>query len=335
MTTIIRRRGLGKSSAAGIAEKSKTGIQWVLSDQELPEDDVYIRWGCTANVPAKRIINTAKAIHEVNNKREFRRVLNPLGLCPLTFFAPDEVPNDELARGVVVRPEKHAQGRNIFLTRSREELRRLQNKFGKIYISHFVDKAEEYRVFVVQGRAVAVAKKTPGNPGDLAWNVARGGRFDNVRFGDWNLDVVDVAIKAFNASTLHFGGVDVMVGKDGACSVVEINSAPSLTSPYRQEKMAQGLDYLLTVSSDRIPVAGNKDNYRAYIHPGVCEEAFMPQEEAAPVAEPKVQPKPAPAAPKPVKVEVENKVADIIKMFRGLTGEQRIEAAQAIFKEQF
>jgi hypothetical protein len=76
MTTIVRRRKLGMSSVKGIAGFSKTGIRWVRSDRGIPEDDLFIRWGCTCNLPEGKVLNSAKAIHQVADKLGFRRVLN-------------------------------------------------------------------------------------------------------------------------------------------------------------------------------------------------------------------------------------------------------------------
>lgn len=276
MATIIRRRRLGMSSCKGIAEYSKKGITWVRSDKPLPEDDLYIRWGCTANVPAKNVLNTAKAIHEVNDKTGFRRVLDEKELCPATWFSHAEVPDHICGKGVIIRPAKHAQGRNIYLSRTGKELEEAIRKCGAgYYISEYIEKAEEYRVAVVQGRAVWVAKKTPADPEAIAWNVAKGGRFDNVRWDGWPLKVVRIAIEAFNCSSLDFGGVDVMVGKDGSVTVLEINSAPSLTSPYRQECMAKAFDYIIENGKERIPLVKERGGYLKFIHPAVCERAVL------------------------------------------------------------
>ena len=132
----------------------------------------------------------------------------------------------------------------------------------------------EYRVAVVQGRAAWVARKTPGNPEDVAWNVARGGRFDNVRWDEWPLKVVKIAIQAFNLTELDFGGVDVMVDREGECYVLEINSAPSLTSPYRQRCMAKCFDYMVE-HPERISVPEQRGGYRKFIHPALRDNAIV------------------------------------------------------------
>jgi len=263
------------SSAKGIATFSKTGIKWVRSDKPLPADDLYIRWGCTSTVPAKNVLNTAAAIHEVNDKAKFRVVLDEAELCPPTWQSIFDVPQEEVRLGVVFRPAVHSRGRHIYRCFSMLQLQECKYKHPDHYVSKFVDKVAEYRVCVVQGRAVWVAKKTPDDVNDLAWNVAKGGRFDNVRWDDWPLKAVKKSIEAFNLSNLDFGGVDVMVDKGGECYVVEINSAPSLTSPYRQECMAKAFDWIVLHGKKRIPLVEEKGGYSKFIHPAVCDRAKM------------------------------------------------------------
>lgn len=273
MATIVRRRKLGMSSVKGICQFSKMGIGWVRSDRPLPEDELYIRWGCTADVPTKKVLNNAGAIHLVNDKADFRGILNEHSLCPETWFSVEEVPDDALIDGVIVRKRNHSQGRGVHLCLDREGLSQVCSSLGdrNFYISRYIRKVAEYRVFVVQGRAVCVAKKTPANANAIAWNVAQGGRFDNVRWDDWPLKAVKVSIQGFLLSGLDFGGVDVMVDEDGACYILEINSAPSLTSPYRQQCMAKAFDYILQNGKEVIPLKKERGNYRKFIHPAIIE----------------------------------------------------------------
>ena len=285
MTTIIRRRKLGMSSVKGIVQFSETGIRWARSDRPLPDDPLYIRWGCTSDVPAKKVLNTAKAIHEVNDKREFRKVLDEAELCPVTYIDMNEIINAEGGLGVefplVVRPAKHAQGRHLYVVETIHEFKRIVQipaMRNGWYASELINKVAEYRVAVVQGRTVWVAQKTPGNPDDVAWNVAKGGRFDNVRWSDWPLKVVRVAIEAFNLSELDFGGVDVMVDAEGEVFVLEIISAPSLTSPYRQECFAKAFDYIIEYDKKRIPLIKKRGGYTKFIHPALEPKAKVVEE---------------------------------------------------------
>jgi len=275
---IVRRAKLGRTSCREISRLSNQGIVVVRHWRDrFPEGiSTAIRWGCTANIPVSSVLNSAEAIHQVNDKLGFRRTLNDAELCPATWFSVEDT--EPVVRGgitVIVRPERHAQGRRLHVCSTVQELRTACSRYPRYYISNLINKVAEYRVFVAQGRAVWVAKKTPGNPEDVAWNVALGGRFDNVRWNDWPLKAVKTSIQAFNLSSLDFGGVDVMVDANGNCYVLEINSAPSLTSPYRQECTAKALDYMLVHGKERIALVDRRGNYKKFIHPSVCEEALM------------------------------------------------------------
>jgi len=230
------------------------------------------------------VINSARAIHLVADKREFRRILNDHELCPRTWFSIDKMNEARHVNfPVIVRTRTHHQGRGLWtcdgVAVAQHVLFNNRLAEGEYYINEFIDKKHEYRVFVVQGRVVCVAKKTPGNPDDVAWNVAKGGRFDNVRWDDWDLRAVKIAIQAFNLSGLDFGGVDVMVEGEGDPYVLEINSAPSLTSPYRQECMAKAFDYIVANGKDRIPLIEERGGYTKFIHPAVCDRAKMKEDE--------------------------------------------------------
>jgi glutathione synthase/RimK-type ligase-like ATP-grasp enzyme len=263
------------SSVKGIAGFSKTGIRWVRSDRGIPEDDLFIRWGCTCNLPEGKVLNSAKAIHQVADKLGFRRVLNKAELCPKTWFD-KYLPHD--VGKVVLRTRTHHQGRGLWVYDANSlalGLKMIDLGPNGFYVNKFIDKVAEYRVCVVQGRAVWVTVKTPGNPNDVAWNVNKGGRFDNVRWDDWPLKAVKKSIEAFNLSDLDFGGVDVMVDKEGECYILEINSAPSLTSPYRQECMAKAFDYIVANGKDRIPLVEGRGGYTKFIHPAINGNAKM------------------------------------------------------------
>jgi len=287
---ILRRRKLGNGSCTGIKGFSNKIDAIVRNDQPFPADtSLVIRWGTTSNVPCRNVINTAEAIHRVGDKAGFRRVLmgkafdGPMDewttpLCPTTVFELDDIYHDNyhFTFPAVVRPQTHSQGRNVHLVRTAAEMAVATQACGAgWYASPFINKVSEYRVTFVQGRVCWVAKKTPGNPEDVAWNVARGGRFDNVNWGDWPLRAVKISREAFLLSGLDFGAVDVMIDAEGRPYVIEINSAPSQTSPYRQECMSKCFDYLIEHGKAAIPVTEERGGYRKFIHPAVCPDAIM------------------------------------------------------------
>lgn len=174
---------------------------------------------------------------------------------------------------LVVRSARHAQGRNLWVAHTEEELKSLVAPLENWYASTLVEKAAEYRIYVVGGRVATVAEKTPQDASQVAWNVAQGGRFDVVRWGDWPMEVIKVAIEAFRHSGLDFGGVDVMVEKEtGKPYILEINSAPSLPHlsggrvSYRQKCMANCLAYIHEHGKDWIEPQGYH-SWRQVIHP--------------------------------------------------------------------
>ena len=281
MTVLLRRKNLGRTSCRGISEKSQEGITTVRNDKPFPEGhDLVIRWGCTSNAPVRNVLNTAKAIHEVADKVGFRMKLLPEDLCPGTWRDPAEA-REAVGDGVslVFRPNTHSRGRHCYTSSTLEDdarilecVRRLQKG---VYAQEEVQKSKEFRVFVVQGRAIAVVEKIPGNPNDLAWNVAQGAVFENVRWDNWPLRAVRVALEAFSLSSLDFGGVDVMVDTQGKPYVLEINSAPSLTSEYRQQCFAKAFDYIVRHGKERIPLIPERGGYLKFIHPAITERAQL------------------------------------------------------------
>jgi len=275
---ILRRRKLGRTSVVEIRKASQHIGKRIIGKRIEDDAVTCIRWGFTEQVPQKKVFNTAEAIHEVNDKKAFRLKTAAAGLAPISWGTCKEYmshlqPDQNMPCPVIVRPAQHAQGRHVYLCPNHDTLKHACGLFKDYYISQYINKTAEYRVFVAQGRAVWVAKKTPGNPKDIAWNVAKGGRFDNVSFSEWPLKIVKTAIEAFNLSSLDFGGVDVMEDEKGNAYVLEINSAPSQTSPYRQSCCAKAFDYMLEYGKERIPLVKEKGGYLKFIHPSIDEKA--------------------------------------------------------------
>lgn len=135
---------------------------------------------------------------------------------------------------------------------------------------------------MVNGKVANVSRKTPGNPNDVAWNVAQGGRFDNVRWGDWPLKVVDLACRIFPHTGLNISGIDIMVDQEDNPWFIEANSAPSLpynsdgTHTYRQKCLAKALAYTLTENKEMFTYDEQSitRGWRGYIHPSLWSEGI-------------------------------------------------------------
>lgn len=292
MTAIIlRRRKLGRGSSRGIRAASTKGIievrHW--KDRLPAAIGTLFRWGCTASVPGAAVtVNTAESISWCSDKKQGRLDMQAQGVpVPETWTSTDFV--NQLANGLefedsyrfVLRPAKHAQGRHLYHGTAQEIADRIRGSttLRDGYVSVQIDKVAEYRVFCVQNRVAWVAKKTPGNPEQVAWNVAQGGRFDNVRWDEWPKRVIQAALAAAKVSGTDFCGVDVMVDGAGAPFVLEVNSAPSQTSPYRQSCVAKAFDYIVEhgkAAFDDVPDSPRR-TYKSYIHPAVRGEATSAQ----------------------------------------------------------
>ncbi len=273
MNILLRRRKLGNTSCREIS--ARTNIVTVRNDKLADQNiDYLFRWGCTSNCNAKHTINKAEAISLANDKKATRLLLAPLRnkdkpIIPKTWANYEDWLQDKIFP-IIIRPTHHAQGRSLFYCNNEEEMEKavhkIENKGKDYYISEYIAKEAEYRVFVAQNRVVWVTKKTPANPADIAWNVAQGGRFDNVRFSDWPLKACRIALMTVEAVGLDFGGVDVMQkGKD--FYVLEVNSAPSMTSEYRQTTTAKVFQHIVDTGNITYPSPVKLNSYKDCIHP--------------------------------------------------------------------
>ncbi len=277
MFYILRRRGLGLGSTKAIKELSQHDITIVRNDK-LPtfkEDDVILRWGCTSLVPAPPLtitLNKSAAISIVNNKAFFRNVLqeNVPEIVPKTWF---NYLSDSITYPCVLRPATHAQGKHLILCKDFNDLRiftQYNTKYTNYYISEYIPKVAEYRVCFIQGLVAWVANKIPKDPQAIAWNVAQGSKFENMHWKAWPITVIEAAYKAYKLSGLYLGGVDVMIDKNGRSYILEINSAPSHTSPYRKQCTTKCIDYGITNTNfAHLSPDENFKKYSKWLHPAL------------------------------------------------------------------
>ena len=310
---IVRRRGLGHSTCKALSSLlGDVGIQTTIwrNDRRFPTTELLssgqdtmdllgvLRWGCTSETPLASSgrgvsINGSRGIHTVNNKTQFLLKLqeemeDQTGLLPVitsTSTRSEGFTNVSNGTQWVVRPHHHSQGRNLRVVTPQMLAQMFSSgQMSNYYARPLIQKKAEYRVYVMNGRVVNVAQKTPGNPADIAWNVARGGRFDNVRWGDWPTKVVDLACRVFPHTGLNITGIDIMVDHDDNAWFIEANSAPSLpfnsdgSTTHRQQCVAKGIHYMLTVSNEMLTPTQD-EGWRGYIHPAIWPRAATEQEE--------------------------------------------------------
>lgn len=264
---ILRRKGLGNTSCRAIRQNSQHKIDIIRNDRIPNEEyDLIIRWGTITNINAKNFLNETQSINKANNKYISRKLMLDNGVqCPQFT---EDVP-------CIIRPHHHSQGKKLYYCTTAQEVAQAKAKLNNYYSSEYIAKDEEWGVFVFNNRVTSMIKKTPKTQiakDSIAWNVSQGSHtFENVRWEDWNIEVAKQGLKAVSAIGLDFGRVDIMV-KDNTAYVLEVNSAHSMTSEYRQQTFAKCLDYF--ISNGTVKNELNLDEcktYKSIIHPALRE----------------------------------------------------------------
>jgi glutathione synthase/RimK-type ligase-like ATP-grasp enzyme len=248
-----------------IAKVSGGLIQAQHETKGVPVNAVVVNWGATLPVETTLVINPAAAVALAKDKIESRKVLEDL--APKTYFTTNTIP---YGKGkVVIRPRSHHGGKKFYMKRTQEGVRAVTRGLKKgWYATELIDKAEEYRIFVLHGRIVAVSQRFPANPLDVAWNLAAGGRLVNVKFKSWPLLVAQAAIAACTRTGLDWAAVDVCVGKDSKVYVFELNTAPGLRNPYTISRLISALRWTEKHGPAKPP---KNDTWQSLRHPGVKE----------------------------------------------------------------
>lgn len=284
MNLFLRRQGLGLGSIRNLKSKmtSQSTIFRVDLRSFVPQHDYAINWGNSRlNYTFNNVINSPEAISEISNKGKFRVKLYEAGL---SMFTTNTLGNVNIAVGsehkkLLVRPANHMGGSNIHVVETMGQIEPAIRACGYgWYASEYIPKVKEFRVFVASGRVVYVVEKVVPDTTAIAWNVHQGGSFVNVPFGGWNLKVVKSAVDAFNLTKLDFGAVDVIVDANGNAYVLEINSAPAMTSEYWSTCVAKAFDYIITHGKDRMALIQENGGWRKFIHPAISSEAIIPQQ---------------------------------------------------------
>lgn len=277
---LLRRKELG-NNCRFIAEAYGPDMS-ICMPNEVPNDaKVIIRWGTTSNLPVtnvkRKVLNEAKAIHETSDKRSFRLLCDKHGLTSKTWpsFQALQAEEEVNVEAVIFRPSHHERSQNIFLCRTLDEAKKaLRQVEGKeYYISEYIPKDREIRVFVAFGRAFMAFEKIPKNKKDVSWGCVEEGALKYIPWSEWPIAAVSNAIKAFNLSKLDFGAADIMM-KDGKAYFLEFNTAPEVW-PYYGERFSDVFKHHINKNDySRIPV---KDwtTWKGLIHPVLSDKAIV------------------------------------------------------------
>jgi glutathione synthase/RimK-type ligase-like ATP-grasp enzyme len=276
MAYIMYRNEFGVYISKEIAKESKEGIKAFKNTDKLPADDDYLfRWGTTSNAPGqnRKVINEAKAIHETSDKRTFRQKLAEKGLAPRTWLTLEAWAKEQVLP-VIIRPSKHERSEGLILCKNLIEVVKAGEKLGQgnYYISEYIQKDREFRVFVCQGKIAWMIEKFPEDKKEISWGCTNDedeSYFEYIAWSEWPLEVAENAIRSFNLSNLHFGAVDI-ISKDGKAYALEINTGPEMT-PYYIKCTAKCFDYIVKNKSGKRMETSEEDfkDWKKLIHPAI------------------------------------------------------------------
>jgi glutathione synthase/RimK-type ligase-like ATP-grasp enzyme len=151
----------------------------------------------------------------------------------------------------VLKPLFGAQGKGLRLIQRPEDLPRSEEIAGIYYLQRFQSNGAQdftdYRLFVLRGRVIATMMRRAST-----WitNVKQGGEPLAI---STDPKMERLAIAAAEAVGAAIAGVDVLIGSDGAPTVLEVNSMPAWSGLQKVSKLniAEAIASALTETLDR------------------------------------------------------------------------------------
>ena len=267
---ILRRKGWGDLIPM-VAEIS--GMKTYETGDTIDDPGPCIRWGCTADIPSGHVvINRAKAIHEVFDKGTFRVKMASRGFAPRSWASVEDAlfDTERAPTDVLIRPGSHTRSEGLYrCTTALQAKEAISAIKGPYYLSEYIKKDREFRVFVAQGRIVWMIEKIPKDKSEVSWGCVEDGGFKHIGWSEWPHDVMRVALGALSCSELVFGAVDVIM-KDERAYALEVNTGPYL-SPYYAKCVAKVFTWFAEKGYDPLdPVdTEGKIDWKEAIHPAI------------------------------------------------------------------
>ena len=253
---------------AGLAKQVGQDTTIVKDTEFLPPgEQMVVRWNSKRVTTEHREVNTRAAVVQVDNKAITRQVLGPLAPRTVTH-------REELFYPCIIRSKHHFGGNNFYVCRNRTEALKAIGRTGVgWYASEIIDKTNEYRVFVLQNRVVAVTQKfaPPADEGGqlLMWNFAQGGTADHVVREEWPIQVCVAALQGAEKLGLDFAAMDVGCTAEGVY-IFEGNTAPGVSKKYTVKRLAKAFDWLRNNPPTTFPVVTQRNlTWKDLIHPAL------------------------------------------------------------------
>ena len=155
-------------------------------------------------------------------------------------------------RAVVVKPNKGAQGRDVYFC---DTPFRLETAMQTIFItepdaalSPYHEIHTEYRVFYLSGRVYYTYGKTKGD--DWKHNLSQGAKAFEVNDGNLRAKLAELAIQAAKCINISFATVDIAELETGELAVMEINAG--VQAQHLLEQLPHRRGTIKTIYADAI-----------------------------------------------------------------------------------
>jgi hypothetical protein len=224
---------------AACAKKTSGWLQKLLEERDLDvvmgdkkcDAIVCYGWGIDENPNQLPILNATAG--RLTNLQQLTR-LNEGGI-PIPKLVTDIRKADfaTLKFPLLARAERHdGGGWDIQPVLQAEEME-WRKAAGAKYFTEYVPRKTEYRLWVYRRRVQATYEKLMKHPEKykkIGANYEDG--FEHTYMDSRNVpaDLRTIAAKAVHVMGLDFGGVDILLGKDGQYRVLEVNSASGANS---------------------------------------------------------------------------------------------------------
>jgi glutathione synthase/RimK-type ligase-like ATP-grasp enzyme len=238
---IVRRKGYGLAL--------KPEFDTVVVHKWKPistRDNAVLPWGCVIESPYNNVVNKSEAIKLLSNKPKFRNLLSTSDVrVPLTFYnAKDAMQylESEKHLRLIGRPRYHFAARNFQVCSDVKDVLK-SGREGCVYWQELLPKEREFRIFVAFGRVWAFMEKFVDDMTQPAWNHSKGAHFEIVSKRDWISRVCWMSLESQRLSGIDIAAFDVILS-NGKFYMLEGNTAPAITGPYKINRFKQILDWV-------------------------------------------------------------------------------------------
>lgn len=200
--------------------------------EESSNDGIVIRYGnsYSRDSVSGQTINTQEAVSISSNKPRCKSLLTEQNIPTPRRISFQDALAGNCQFPVVVRRNNHFKGKFFYLVSNQRNLRKYNPETH--YIQEYVDKIDEYRLFIMKDRIIeADLKELPEGHTNPVRNFETGCFFRWVRVSSLSPDLKRAVRNAVQTCGLDFAAVDCATIRtpDGIKpTIFEINSAPGL-----------------------------------------------------------------------------------------------------------